>query len=193
MNWTQLAVLSVKNPKQAARILMDMQLETGILWNALLLVALVNTFLFVFSVEFIGLSSPYPAFFTDPFINFAIMVAGIALMVASLVFTGRVMGGSATMRDVLALVIWVQVVQAAIQILAYIALLVVPLLANILTLAGGLVGLYMLVHFINESHKFNSLGKSAAVMIGALLGVVIGLSIVAIMVGGPDVGSTLEL
>ncbi len=193
MNWYRLAVLSVKDPKQAARILMDMQLETEVLRNALLLVALVNTFLFVFSVEFIGLSSPYPAFFNAPFVNFAIMVVGLALMVASLVFTGRVMGGSATIRDVLVLVIWVQIVQAAIQIMAYLALLFVPLVANILTLAGGLIGLYMLVHFINESHKFNSIGKSAMVMIAALLGVVIGLSIVAIMVGGPDVGSTLKL
>jgi hypothetical protein len=121
------------------------------------------------------------------------MVVGLALMVFALVFTGRVMGGSATIRDVLALVIWVQIVQAAIQILAYLALMVIPLVANILTLAGGLIGLYMLVHFINEAHKFNSLGKSAMVMIGALLGVVIGLSILAILVGGPNFGSTLEL
>lgn len=193
MNWSNLVVLSLKDPKQAARILMGMQLETGILWNALLLVALVNTFLFVFSVEVIGLQSPYPAFFTAPFNNFAIMVAGLSLMVAALVFTGRMMGGAATIRDVLVLVIWVQIVQAAIQILAYVALMVLPLLANILTMAGGLIGLYMLVHFINESHGFNSLGKSAMVMIGALLGVVIGLSILAIIVGGPNVGSTLEL
>ncbi len=193
MNWIKLGVLSVKDPKQAAGILMGMRLETGVLWNALLLVALVNTFLFVFSVEFIGLQSPYPAFFTTPFINFAIMVVGLALMVFALVFTGRIMGGSATFNDVLALVIWVQIVQAAIQILAYLALIFVPLVANILTLAGGLIGLYMLVHFINESHKFKSLGKSAMVMIGALLGVVIGLSILAILVGGPDVGSSLAL
>ena len=193
MNWHKLAVLSVKDPKQAAVILMGLRLEPGILWNALLLVALVNTFLFVFSVEFLGLQSPYPVFFSAPFINFAIMVAGLALMVFSLVFTGRIMGGKGSFHDVLVLVIWVQIIQAIIQIAAYIALLIVPLLANILTMAGGLIGLYMLVHFVNESHKFNSLGKSAVVLVGALLGVVIGLSIIAIMVGGPDVGSTLKL
>ncbi|MCF6231666.1 MAG: hypothetical protein L3J36_00970 [Rhodobacteraceae bacterium] len=193
MNWIELAVLSVKDPKKAAGILMGMRLEIAVLWKALLLVALVNTFLFVFSVEIIGLRSPYPAFFSAPFFNFAIMVAGLSLMVFALVFTGRMMGGVGTVRDILTLVIWVQIVQAAIQILAYMALMVVPLVANILTLAGGLIGLYMLAHFINESHKFNSLGKSVMVMVGALLGVVIGLSILAIMVGGPNVGSNLEL
>lgn len=192
-DWRKLTVLSVKNPKVAAHVLMKMRLKVDVLWSALVLMALVNTFLFVFAVEFLGLKSPYGAVFAAPFVNFAIMVAGLALMVLALFWVGRLMGGSAAVRDVLALVIWVQVVQALIQAAAYIALLFLPLLANLMTMAGGLIGLYMLVHFINESNGFNSLGKSVMVLFGALLGVVIGLSLVALVVGGPNVGSTLKL
>jgi len=192
-DWRKLAAMSVRNPAEAAHIIMAMRLGPGVLWHALLLVAVANTFLFLFSVEILGLTSPYPGFFTIPLVNFAVMAAGLALMVFALVWAGRIMGGGASVDDVMALVIWVQIVQALIQIAAYVALLFLPLLANLLTLAGGLIGLYMLVHFVNEAHRFGSLGKSAMVLIGALIGVVVGLSIIAVLVGGANVGSTLEL
>ena len=192
-DWRRLAVLSVRDPAEAAHVLMAMRLRPDVLWHALALVAVANTFLFLFSIEILGLQSPYPAFFSVPLVNFAIIVTGLALMVFALVWTGRIIGGKGSVRDVLVLMIWVQIIQALIQMAAYLMLPFVPLLANILTLAGSLLGLYMLVHFINESHRLGSLGKSAAVLVAALLAVVVGLSIIAVMVGGPDVGSNLEL
>lgn len=188
--WRQLAITSVKDPATAARALMAMQIPRKALWIALVLVAVLNTLLFVLSNVVMPGPSPLPEIFDSPGLYLAIVVVGLILTTYSIYGVGRVMGGKGSLNDVMVLVVWLQVLRVAVQGAALVLVLLLPLLSALLVFAAALIGVFMLVHFIDQAHRFGSLGRSAAALIASLLAIVFGLSLILSLVGGPIVGST---
>lgn len=191
--WRQLAITSVKDPADAARTLMAMQFPTRVLWNALVLVAAGNTVLFFLSNLLFPGPSPLPAIFSEPLIYFAIVAGGLALMAWSIFWTGRLMGGKGALADILVLIVWLQALRLVVQLVVLVLMFVVPVLSAMLVLAVALIGVYILVHFVDQAHRFGSPGRAAAVLILSLLVIVIGLSVILTLIGGPYVGSTINV
>ena len=77
----------------------------------------------------------------------------------------------------------------AVLVLVFVA----PVLSGLLVLTSSLIGAYMMAHFVDQAHGFQSLGRAAAVMIASFLAIAIGLSTLLLLVGGPNVGSNLTL
>jgi hypothetical protein len=188
-----LAITSVKDPASAARTLMAMGFSTYVLWNALILAAAGNALVFTLSSLWVTGPTPFPGYFGEPLVYFAIVTFGLVFSTLSIVWTGRIMGGKGRLADILVLMVWIQILRLLVQIVVIMLVYVAPVMSAILVLASALVGIYMLVHFIDQAHGFGSPGKAAVVMVASFLDIAIGLSILLILVGGPNVGSTLAL
>ena len=191
--WYQLAITSVKDPGQAARTLMAMGFEAGALWTALVLVAVANTFLFTLSNVILPGPSPLPEFLSHPWVYFAIVAGGLALTALSIFGTGRLMGGKGSLGDILVLIVWMQFLRVLVQAVALVLMLFLPQLSGLLVLAVALIGVYMLVHFVKEAHRFDTTGRAAFVLVASFLAIVVGLSVLLTLVGGLTVGSTLNV
>lgn len=192
-DWRDLAVTSVRDPGTAARTLMAMKFESGPLWNALVLVAVANTMLFTLSNMILPGPSPLPEILSTPLVYFGVVAGGLALTAISLFWTGRMMGGKGSLAEILVLIVWMQALRVLVQVVALILVFVIPVLSELLVLAAGLVGIFMLVHFVKQAHQLESTGRAIAILVVSVLVIVIGLSAILTLIGGPYVGSTLNV
>ena len=184
-----LAIESVQDPAGAARQLMALNLDRGTLWLALFLMAVLNTLLHGLTNQLVPGPSPLPGLFDVPAVYFFFVGGGLVLIVLTIFWTGRAFGGQARMEDVMVVVVWLQFLRVMVQAAALVLLLTIPVLSMILVLAAAFVGLWILVHFVDQAHQFNSVGKSAGVLIAAFIGMVVGVSILLSLIGVSAVGA----
>ncbi len=182
--WRELAIISLRDPASAARTLMNMGFQTGMLWNALVLVAVGNTLLYSLSGVLMPSPTPLPDVFSMPLIYFAIVAGGLALTALSIHWVGGVMAGKASLADILVLIVWLQFLRLVVQVAVLVGMFVMPLVSALLIFAAALMGVYLLVHFVDQAHRFKSTGKAAVVLILSLVAIVVGLSLVLTLVGG---------
>lgn len=185
-----LAVLTVTDPAAAGRVLLAVRPDSGTLWTALFLVAVLNAILFALSNMIVPMPEDVPVLISSPMIYLGIVLAGLVATVYALLWTGRGLGGRGELASILVLVVWLQALRVGVQAVALVLLLISPALSAILVFAAGLAGVWILLNFINVAHEFGSLGRSAGVLIAALLAMVLALSMVLALVGGPITGST---
>lgn len=186
--WRQLAVVSVTDPAAAARALIALRPPREALWTALVLVAVLNTLIFVLSGMLVPGPSPLPAMLSSPVIYFAIVAGGLVLTVYAIFWTGRAFGGQGALEDILVLIVWMQSLRVLVQVAALVLVLTAPLLSALLVFAAALIGLYMLVHFIDQAHRFGSPGRAIGVLIASVLAIVLGLSVLLSLLAGPILG-----
>jgi hypothetical protein len=184
LDWRQLAITSVKDPASAAPTLMAMGFPTQALWSALVLVAVVNAMLFTLSDLLFPGPSPLPEFFSSPLVYFVVVAVGLSLTVVSLFWTGRFMGGKGELADVLVLIVWMQTLRVLVQGAAIVLMVVAPILSALLVFAAALIGVYMFVHFVDQAHRFGSVGRAAVVLIASFLAIVVGLSVLLTLIAG---------
>lgn len=184
-----LAIESVQDPAGAARQLIALNLDRGALWLALFLMAVLNTLLHGLTDLLVPGPSPLPGLFDVPAVYFFFVGGGLVLIVLTIFWTGRAFGGQARMEDVMVVIVWLQFLRVIVQAVALLLLLTIPVLSVILVLAAAFVGLWILVHFVDQAHQFNSVGKSAGVLIAAFIGMVVGVSILLSLIGVSAVGA----
>ena len=105
-----------------------------------------------------------------------------------LFWVGRMFGGQGSMEDIMVVIVWLQFMRVLVQAAALLLLLTIPVLSMLLILAAALVGIWILVHFVDQAHRYGSLGKAAGVLIAAFVGMVVGISILLSMIGVDAVG-----
>ena len=186
---TELAVQSVKDPARAARRIIDMNVPSAALWTGLTLMAVLNTLMFVVSNMLMPGPSMLPGAFNMPVFYFGFVMFGLILIVYSIFWTGKALGGTGTLHDVMALVVWLQGLRVVVQAATVLLLLTIPLLSAILVFVAGILGLWILVHFVKEAHGYGSLGQAAGVLIAAFFAMVLGLSLLLTFLGAGSIGS----
>lgn len=187
----QLTATTLRNPALAARQLMALNLPRNHLWAALVLMAALQALTFGISDLLIPTTAPIPIVFESPLVFFAMAVVALVLTVFSLQFAGRMLGGEGTLEDILVVIVWMQVLRVAVQVLALVLTLTLPGLALLLVFVATVLGLYILLHFVNEAHRLHSLGRSAGVLVSALIFMVLGLSLFLSLIGAPLVGADI--
>ena len=100
-----LAILSVKDPADAARQLIAMQIDRGALWTALFLMAVLNTLLHGLSNVLVPAPSPIPGLFDVPAVYFFFVSGGLVLIVLTIFWAGRAFGGQGSMEDVMVTIV----------------------------------------------------------------------------------------
>lgn len=182
MIFTELAILTLRNPREAARQIIGWQLSRDTLWTALALAAAVNTL--IFSASILIVPSPgMPAFFNNPLVMFVILAGVMVIMTHGLYWTGRAIGGQGDLGDVLALVVFLQILRIVAQVAIFLLMFVSPTLSVFASLATGLFGLWILLNFIAVAFNFPGLGRAIGVLLISAAAIVLGLSLLLSVVG----------
>lgn len=179
---------SLTDPAGVARTLVGLNLPRNVLWTALLLMAALQSVLFALSNLVMPPEDLLPAVLSSPLRFFMLTAAMLALTVSAIYWVGRLMGGDGAFEDVLVVIVWMQVLRLLVQLVSLVLALAIPQLAVMLLVAASLVGIYILVHFIDQAHRLNSLAKSIGVLVLAMVALVVALSLLAALFLGPTVG-----
>ena len=86
------------------------------------------------------------------------------------------------------MMIWLQVIRVAIQLALIAVSFVSGSLGGLLSLAVNLYLVYVLLHFVNEGHRFNSLWRAFAVLLMASLLALFTLTFVLGLFGPENLG-----
>ena len=182
--WGEMIVMSVRDPAEVARRLMAMQLPREVLWTGLALAAVANTLLFTLSNMLLPGPEGFPVLFQSPFVYLAMVVGGLVLTVMMIFWAGRILGGTGAFEDVLVTVLWLQVLRVLVQAATLLLALTVPVLAMLGVLAATVLGVYIMLHFVDQAHRLNSLARAGGVLILSVLMMAITLSVLLALFGG---------
>ncbi|MBE9635356.1 YIP1 family protein [Salipiger mangrovisoli] len=179
-----LAWQTVLAPRDVARTLLDLRLSREALLTGFGLVVALNALL-VGLMQLGGELGSVAGLMPVPMALFlAVMLAG---SIAALTWAGRSFGGRARLEDVAVLLIWLQGLRALAQLGVALVGAVSGGLAVLLVLAALLVGLWILVAFLDEAHGFGSPLKALLVLILATLALLAALMMILSLLGaGPN-------
>lgn len=183
-----LAVLSVTRPADAARTILAMDLPRGTLWTALALAVVLNTLLYGLSGMVMPAPQTVPAMFDIPGLYLVIVGGGLVMSIYAITWVGRLMGGQGGFDQVMALIVWLQFLRVAVQAATLVLALTVPALAVLLVLAAALIGLWLMLHFVDQAHRLGSLGRAAFVLVGAVFAIAIFVYLLMLLLGGAILG-----
>lgn len=184
----RLALETIRAPRSAAAQLIGLGLPRELLWTALALVVILNALIFTLT----NMVSPPPA--EMPMVvmaplPFALLLgAALVASIYALFWVGRGLGGQARLDDLMVLLIWLQSLRVALQLALLVLMPVVPALASLIVLAASILGIWILVNFVDVAQGFDSLLKSLGVLILSTLGMAIALSLVLSLFGGAILG-----
>lgn len=176
-----LVLRSLTEPRKVARWLMDLHLSREALLTSFALVVVLNTVLF--SLSMLLMDGAMPGLLGRPSIFAFMQVASVGLTIVTFQWAGRIIGGKGQMADMAVLVIWMQALQVLVQALLLIMMPLSSFLGGMLVTLTTVIGLWILVNFINEAHGFGSLLKSAAAVIFGVMGMSFVLSLLLALIG----------
>jgi Yip1 domain len=185
---TQLAVLTLRDPRQATRVLLAEGVPMRARTAGLMLVAVISALLASLQLRLNPQDlDPFSAFMlASPFRAAVVQWGFLALSVLLITRVGRAFGGTGSSPDALLIVVWLQCLTLVLQVLQLVATVVAPPLAGIIGLGGFALFLWLMTHFITELHGFRSRGLVflGMVMTAIAAGLVIGM--VLILLVGPE-------
>ncbi|MFC2967368.1 Yip1 family protein [Acidimangrovimonas pyrenivorans] len=176
---------SLTRPRAAMRAVLDLNLPAGILWQALVLVAVLGDLVvwggLALTAE--GRALLDQGGLPGPLFMGALQLALLALMAVGIDRIGRAFGGEGDFAGALAVIVWLQVVMFALQFAQLLLYLLVPPIADMLGIALFAVMFWLLSNFIAELHGFRSVGAVFGGVVITLIGVVIFLSFLLFALG----------
>lgn len=169
-----LALLTLKDPKAAADIILGWRLSKEAIWTAIALVSVVITLFSTLSNMIMPVPTPLAVIVSNPFIYFVIAAGGFIATVYSVFWAGRFLGGQGQINDLMVLLLWLQALRAVAQVVIIVAMILAPVLASFLVLFVAVATLWIFVQFINAGLRLNSMLKAlVALVIGAVALIVV--------------------
>ena len=171
-----LVVLTVLRPAEAIEAILALKLPVRVSWAVLVLGLLTSTVMIFLRAMLHPIEVLPGVLFLDavtPFGLFTTMILVAASGAALLTFSGRQIGGEGRFAQVLAFVAWLQVMRAVVETLALVMSFVAFGLSVIAINLAGLYGLWILLHFQNRTHGFNSLLRAGGSLALAFVGMVV--------------------
>ncbi len=196
-DWKGLFFLTLKAPKEAARHLLALELPAQALWMALALVSVVTSMVFSGLLQM----APMPAdemgdlirgtpAYDAPLIFALLQWARAVVSVFVLYWVGTVFGGQGRLVDVLAVMTWLQAVTFVLMLGIVVLGVILPFVSSLLILAMAVWWVWAVISALDVAHAFDSMVKSAAVLIVSVIGATIGLTIFLGVVASVFVGTT---
>ncbi|MFK7835759.1 MAG: YIP1 family protein [Sulfitobacter sp.] len=179
-----LIALSIRDPRTAARNVLDLTLGRDALWTGLALVAIVNTFLVLGVLQISPSPMPLPSYFDNPLVLYVLITGLTVVYVHAMYWAGLTIGGKGELRDVLALVVWFQVLRAAAQVALIVLSFAVPGLGALASLVVAVWGIWIFMNFIATALNLASPWHAIAVLLVAFVGLVLGLGVLMALIGG---------
>ena len=176
--------LTIKNPRAAARRVLDMNLPPQALWLALSLVSVLTSLIFSGLLQVaelpdteMGEMARNSPGYASPLIFALMQWARAVLSIFVLFWVGQTLGGQGRLVDVLAVITWLQVVGFCLILALSVAGLILPFVTTLGFFAFFAWWIWAVVGFLDEAHGFQSSIKAFGVLLMSVLGVLIGLSI----------------
>lgn len=194
-----LLIQSFKEPRAAARRVIDLHASSTAAWQMLLLVVIV-TVLIGQAIGYLAAAGrtdgsstapvePLPAdlqaidaiigsLFSSPFTIGFFFGCFLVVLVFCVHWIGRVFGGKGEFEDALSLVAWHQFVMLCLQLAGFVVVMIVPSAVGLyMTLVFG-ANLWLLTMFVSELHGFRSPVLVLLMIIISFFAVIVGLSII---------------
>lgn len=183
-----LVVTTLTEPRLAAEQLIALQVARPVLWQAMLLMVVLNALAFWIGVLAIPPATGLPPMMGTPFMFALTMGCGAVVTVFAVTFVGTWLGGQARLDDILVLVTWLQGLRFAVQVLTTFLTFTFPSLAIVVLMAVNIYGLWIFVNFIDIAHRLESLGKAFGVVLMAGFGIIMGLIFMLSLIGATTLG-----
>lgn len=182
------ALLTVKSPREAAHQILAQDWPREALWTAFLLSVVLNTGVYTLQQVLFPLPPEVllPRF--TPGAYFAVILALQLSFIAMLATAGKWLGGKGSLMALLALVTWLQLLQAGLNGAIVALFLVLPALAALLNIAANILVFFILLHFVNAAHKFGSVWRSLGVVLMASMILVFALLFIVGLIGPANLG-----
>ena len=193
VSFSDLALLTVRDPKSAAEIVLDWNVPREALWTAIALISVVVTILSTLSNMIIPVPPPLNGIVGNPLLYCAIAAGGFIATVYAVYWTGRMLGGEGRIEEMMILLLWLQALRAVAQVAVLIALILAPVLASFLVLFIGVATLWVFVHFINAGLRLNSMMRAIAVLFLGAVALMAVLTFLLSMIGVSAVGVPMNV
>lgn len=186
-----LVLETLRNPAGVARQLMALNIAREHAWMALVAVVALGAILSALPVMSLteapegmtALQVQMVALMQRPVVYAMINFAGTVSFVFGFYWTGRALGGQARFEDMLVLLVWLQVVLFAAQVVLFVLGFVMPFLAGLVSIAVLPMTLWICATFVDAAHGFGSLLKALGVMFAWVVGLSIGLMFLLTLMG----------
>jgi len=188
--WAELAQTTVRSPRVAARQIIALDLGRDVIWTALAAVAAVNTIILHLTLRNAPaqMQVQFPAYASDPIVLFMLLSGMMVLYFHILFWSGQAMGGQGRLYDVVALLVWLQVLRTCVQVVVLGLAFTLPSLAGLLSLAAAVVAFWILLNFLTEGLTLPTLWHALLVLVVSLVGVVLGMGTLIALVGAVATG-----
>ena len=175
---------SVRDPAGFAQKIVNLRLPHAVGWMSLGLVTILTVI--AISIERLvpGRPEMLSCIGSSPFVDALFLGSMTVVFIFVLYYAGRALGGTGTFGGTLLIMTWFQLIVFFIVMAQLVAVIFVPPLANLVSLVGFGLQLWCLMHFLNELHGFDSLGKAFGLFAISIIGFVFGLAFILLMVGG---------
>lgn len=179
----RLAVNTVTAPRDVARLLLAMNLPPQALWLAFALVIVLNTLMFSASLLLVPADEMFGPVLANPTVFGAMLAISVAALIIAVTLCGRPLGGQATYAQIAILVIWLQALRVLLQALVAVVGPMSLFLSGVLISAGSVLGIWIFVNFIDVAHETGSLLRAGLVLLLAVVGMMLGLSLIFSLLG----------
>ena len=174
--------LTLSDAQSGARAVLGGALPAQAMWTLFLLVMALSGFLSQLTlllVPFEGEEVLIPG--SGFFLGF--MVGGVILLMSVCIrWIGRAFDGTGTMRETILLIIWLQYVMVAVQVVQTALALIAPGLGVLVGWIGMGLMFWLLTNFIAVLHGFKSLGMVFFMILASAVGVAFGVSLLLAIV-----------
>jgi len=188
------------DPRGAAQRILDMDLPAAVLWQGLALVVVLSVIAAQVTQMLLapgmgdmggGMNGTMgPGFGVSPVTMGLLQGAILLLMIGSVHWIGRALGGAGHLEGAVALVAWLQFLLVCLQGLQAVVGLAIPGLSFLVGIGGLVVFFWLLTQFVMVLHGFGSAGMVFVMIVVSLLAVTFALSVLLAVLG---VGFTGEV
>lgn len=177
--WAAILV-TLKDPALMAQRIMQRRYTRGTLWMGLALVSILSVIL----VQLLYFITPIamPLGFT-PNLYGLVMACVLVILTFGIYLTGQVLGGKATFPHCFATVIWLEAVALVLRVVQALVYLFSPVLSSYISIIGLVALVWIMVNFVNEVHRFNSLPRALATIVMAVVGIGFGFGLFMTLIG----------
>lgn len=186
---TTLAELTLREPRQAVPVLLAERVPLQARGLGLVLVSVLAAVLASIQIGAAPVDPLVAALTASPLRAAVLQGISLGLSVLMIHGIGRAFGGQGSLPDALLIVVWLQFVMLAPQVLQLAAELLSPALAGIVALLSVTLFLWLITSFIASLHGFRSLGLVFMGVIGSALAMGFVIAIALVLFLGPEVFS----
>ena len=171
---------TLREPRRAARRLMDLGLPDEARWIGLLLVVVLAVMESRIAYALLPpVAGPdYFALLADPWVSLPAQTLALVLVAGAIAWIGGLFGGRGTFRDALLLVVWVEFVMTVAQAVQLVVLIILPPFGSLLALGVLLGFVWVMAQVIAELHGSRNIFK---VLLGMVAGFALVVTVLAVL------------